>query len=396
MRKVWIFCLLLVPVAFPNLNFIKDKSYGKFDKEKFSGAISKLIFESESWPTELEVEGRKYNVFYNFDVALESYIRNRLKRYRSDYTSIVVINNNNGKVLSAVDYIEETKSFDKSLAFSSTSPAASIFKVVTAADLIEKTEVNKDTEFVYNGKSTTLYKYQLKDKINKWTRTIKLSKAFALSNNVVFGKAAINKLSDESIYDMANKFGFHQKLLQFVDISDSTLLEVETNFSLAELASGFNRRTLISPLHGAVIASIVANEGMLRKPSLVSSIVDVEQKRMVWSPEFILQRSISKSTADELKEMMKLTVERGTARSAFRLYRNKDLQKLEIGGKTGSITGGIPYGKRDWFIAYAKPKDNEEDKGISICVMVVNVKKWHVKSTYLAKEIIQYYYGSLN
>jgi hypothetical protein len=87
-------------------------------------------------------------------------------------------------------------------------------------------------------------------------------------------------------------------------------------------------------------------------------------------------------------------VNRGTARGAFRRMRKSLKDNLIIGGKTGSITGGEPFGKRDWFVSYARPK-NGKDQGISIAVMIVNIKKWYIKSPYLAKNIIQYYYKSL-
>lgn len=104
---------------------------------------------------------------------------------------------------------------------------------------------------------------------------------------------------------------------------------------------------------------------------------------------------MSKQAARELKEMMNLTVSKGTARGAFRPWKTKKIRDIEIGGKTGTITGGVPYGRRDWFVSYAKPKDDPNDAGISVAVMIVNVEKWYIKSTYLAKKIIQYYYDSL-
>ena len=108
-----------------------------------------------------------------------------------------------------------------------------------------------------------------------------------------------------------------------------------------------------------------------------------------------MRRVISKEAAVQLSGMMKQTVKSGTARGAFRPWKMKRIKNIEVGGKTGSITGGIPYGKRDWFVSYARPKDLKSDKGISVCVMIVNVKKWYVKSTFLAKKIIQYYYDEL-
>jgi peptidoglycan glycosyltransferase len=394
-RFLIIVTLLVSQSAFCNFNFGKDLSLKSFDYEKFRSQFSSLVFDSENWPDKITVEDRDYKVEYSINKKLEKRIKKYLKRYRSDYASIVVIDNNTGKVLSAVDYDKKEKEFGVSLSFSSTNPAASIFKVITAANLLENTETSPKTKFAYNGRASTLYKYQLKNKKNKWTRTQPFSKAFARSNNVIFGKAAINNSSASSLIRTANKFGFNNDLLQVLDIGESRVLMADSEYALAELASGFNKSTMMSPLHGALIASIVANDGVLKKPTIIENIFDESQNRNVWKPKYVLRRVISKEAAIQLSGMMKQTVKSGTARGAFRPWKMKKIKDIEIGGKTGSITGGIPYGKRDWFISYARPKDLKNDKGISVCVMIVNVKKWYVKSTFLAKKIIQYYYDEL-
>lgn len=390
-----IFLLLLVSSAQANFNFTKDLSLELFDLKAFKKLFTSKALESKEWPQEIPYKNRDYKVKYTFNDKLTKYVKKELRRYRSDYASVVVIDNNTGKVLTAVDYTRATKAFGKKLSFSTTNPAASIFKVITAADLIENFDVDADTRFSFNGRSTTLYKYQLKDKKNKWTRSQMFKKAFARSNNVVFGKAAIKKSNIQSLFSTANRFGFNEDIMQVLDFGSSMLFQASDDYNLAELASGFNKGTLISPVHGALIASIVANEGVLKKPYVVEEIQDEKTQRKVWKPEYVLSRAISKDTVEELQGMMRLTVTNGTARGAFRPYRTRKISNIEIGGKTGSITGGIPFGKRDWFISYAKPKESSSDKGISICVMIVNVKKWYVKSTYLAKNVIQYYYNNL-
>ena len=70
-------------------------------------------------------------------------------------------------------------------------------------------------------------------------------------------------------------------------------------------------------------------------------------------------------------------------------------KKLIIGGKTGSITGGVPNGKRDWLTVFAMPKNPLYGKGISVAVMNINVKKWYVRSTFLAKKVIEFYYKKI-
>jgi len=393
--KLFILLLLLCPLCFANFNFSKDLSLKSFNFENFKEEFTRNVLGTDGWPTTIKLNERDYALTYTFNEKLTNYVKRQLRRYRSDYTSVVIIDNNTGEVLTAIDYTRETKKFTKKLAFSTTNPAASIFKVITAADLIENTEVNKDTKFSYNGKSTTLYKYQLKDKKNRWTRKQDFERAFARSNNVIFAKAAVNNSSIQSIFTTANKFGFNEDLMQVIDFGSSILFSAQTDYNLAELASGFNKGTMISPVHGAVISSIIANDGVMKKPHVVKSIRDISMEREVWKPSYILSRAISKDTVSELQKLMMSTVSRGTARGAFRPHKTRKIRDIEIGGKTGSITGGLPYGKRDWFVSYAKPKDDRDDKGISICVMIVNVKKWYIKSPYLAKNIIQYYYNSL-
>lgn len=395
MLKVFVFIILAPLAALANFNFGKDLSFEMFDSERFKRDLSQAVFSSKDWPESVAHNDRKYGVEYTVNKELTKFILKYLRRYRSDYTSVVVLDNNTGEILSAVDFQRKGNVVGKTLAFSSSHPAASVFKIITAADLLENHDIRKETHFTYNGRSTTLYKYQLKDKKNKWTRDIAFDKAFAWSNNVVFGKAAIKNTSFESMISTANKFGFNEELLQMLETGTSKVFPVETEYNLAELASGFNRKTLISPLHGALIASVIANEGMLRKPYIVKSVTDMKHKREVWRPNLVLERSLSKEAARELRSMMEMTVRRGTARGAFRPWKIKKIRDIEIGGKTGTLTGGVPYGRRDWFVSYAKPKDDADDAGISVAVMIVNVDKWYVKSTYLAKKIIEYYYDSL-
>lgn len=392
----YLLVLAITPImVLANFNFSKDLSFDIFEEESFKKALSQKVFESAGWPETIDHNERNYVVDYTVNKDLTDFIVRILKRYRSDYTSVVVIDNNTGEILSAVDFTRKGNEVGKSMAFSSAHPAASVFKVITAADLLDNTDISKETHFSYNGKSTTLYKYQLKDKKNRWTRDIAFEKAFAWSNNVVFGKAAINNTNFKSIFNTANKFGFNEELLQLLETGTSKLFPVESQYNLAELASGFNRKTMISPLHGAMIASVIANDGILKKPYIVKSVRDSKQDREVWRPSYILTRSMSKQAAEELRHMMNMTVTRGTARGAFRPWKIRKIRDIEIGGKTGTITGGVPYGRRDWFVSFARPKDEIKDSGISVAVMIVNLEKWYIKSTYLAKKIIQYYYDSL-
>ncbi len=399
-KRMSLFTLILVVgVIYVNYkSFDKgDDSHNAKNKENYvlkniRDIISNSFLDTEDWISFVKVNNRNYKIEYSFDKELEGFIKERLRRYSSDYASVVVINNDTGELLTAIDYTRSTRKFGRNVTFSSSHPAASIFKVITAADLLENSEIEPDTVLKYKGRSTTLYKYQLKNMPSKWNRWTSFQKAFAYSNNVIFGKAAINNLSPESLHEMATRFRFNEDLLEELNLGISKFQVAEGTYNLAELASGFNQITMMNPIHGAVIASIVANDGLFQRPVLIKNIEDIHTEKKAWSNNGFGEQILTEKVAHKLKEMMILTSKKGTARAFHYQLKKKLRDNLIYGGKTGTLTGGAPYGKRDWFVTFAMPQEGMS-KGISICVMNINVNKWYVKSTILAKEIVDFYYG---
>ncbi|MBK23743.1 MAG: hypothetical protein CME70_07025 [Halobacteriovorax sp.] len=340
-----------------------------------------------------EFNNKKIKTEFYFNEELESYIKKQMKLYASKAIAIVVLDNDTGKVISLLSYERESKKFGRSMALLASHPSASLSKIVTAADLIENAGYNPWTDIVTRGKGTTLYKYQLK-KEHRWNRKISLEKAFAFSNNAAFGKAAIHNSTASSLYEMALSFGFNKRLSTVLKLPKSIFQMPKDQYNLAELASGFNTETMISPLHAAIFASIVANEGNLKRPKLIKSLLVNDENLLDEEISFEDEKVLSSDAADQLARLMTKTVEFGTARKSFRRMRRNLKSRLEIGGKTGSITGGFPEGKRDWFSAYARPK-NGNNKGISVSVMSIQGPMWRAKSSYLAKNIIEYYYRQI-
>lgn len=346
-------------------------------------------------PQIVRVNSKDYSLEYTTNNDLEVFVKKFISRYRSAHVAVVVMDNETGNILLSMGHSRNSGEFGPVLPFTSTHPAASLFKIITAADLLENTPVTEDSRFKFHGRGTTLYKNQLKVTNSRWARYQSLEKAFAFSNNVVFGKAAINQTTAESLMRTAFNFGFNRDLMEEVNLSRSVVEMPENQYNLAELASGFNRDTRISPIHGAAIAATVANQGVFVNPHFLKQVVDVETGEVVWSGTKVKNESISVESATALKQMMELTVSQGTARGSFRRFDRKIRKLVTVGGKTGTITGGIPEGRRDWFTSFAVPNDKAAGKGISVCVMIVNDSKWYIKSAYMAKEIIEYYYKKI-
>ncbi len=372
-----------------NSNYVKIETI----KPYFSS-----VFEvGDNWPSHFNIKNDTLKFHYTFQDELTRKIKSLLKKYKSDYSSIVVIDNKTGGILSAVGFTRKNNSFNLSLPFSSTHPSASLFKIITMASLLEQGNLELESSHTFSGKSNTLYKSQLFKKPHfRWKRTLSLNEAFAKSNNVIFGKAALQYLDKNLVNIMAHKFGFNEELMMELSLGQSFFEVPKDDYNLAEIASGFNKKTMISPIHAAVLSSVIANNGVIKYPFIVSKLTDNKKRELLVKPALLEKRVIKKSTSKLISKAMESTVKKGTARKSFRRFDRFLREELRIGGKTGSITGGIPFGKRDWFSAFAVPKNKKLGEGISISVMNINVDKWFVRSTYLAKEVIDYYYKEIN
>jgi beta-lactamase class D len=64
------------------------------------------------------------------------------------------------------------------------------------------------------------------------------------------------------------------------------------------------------------------------------------------------------------------------------------MEEIEVGGKTGSLTGTNPPGKVDWFVGYAEAGNQR----IAICALTINEKNWRVKSSYMARVAIEQWF----
>ena len=89
-----------------------------------------------------------------------------------------------------------------------------------------------------------------------------------------------------------------------------------------------------------------------------------------------------------MKVLMRATVRKGSARKSFKGFFRGNYKSLDVGGKTGSLTGLNPKGRTEWFVGYG---DSGKEK-IAVATVIVNKKKWRVKPAYLARKVIEEYF----
>ena len=315
----------------------------------------------------IPIKDRRIQVQTTLDEALQSRLMDALDRKNSRYIGIVVMEADTGRVLAMVGY-DKTES-EGNPCLSNIFPAASIFKIVTAAAAIERCGFNTDTRLYFNGYKHTLYKRQITEKKDRWTNEIAFKDSFAQSVNPVFGKIGSLRLGKAVLETYAQAFGFNQPIGFELPVQPSRIAINDDPYHLAEIASGFNRQTTISPLHGAMMAAAVLNEGRMIEPTLVDAILGPDGNTLYRAKEVWQGRAMSPKAAAILAHLMEATIDSGTARRTFRgIERNRKLGDLEIGGKTGSISNSQNDARFDWFVGYARDKAGSARLAMSIVV----------------------------
>ena len=344
------------------------------------------------FPTSTEVKwdgnSQKVQIDYSLDPDLQAASEKLLKSYHPDYGAVVVMDAVTGRVL-AMSSFQKGDASAPHLALRGTFPAASVFKIVTATAAVDRYRISPNTSIFFNGANYTLYKQNvMTTKRTRWTREMTIREAFARSINTVFGRLTLEKLKPQDLQDYAVRFGFNRKIDSDLPFDPGfTEIPNEKVFHLAEMASGYNKVTRMSPIQGAMIAASVAAGGKMPVPTIVDRVVDDKGHELYKSEPVTAAVTMSPEGSVHLREMMESTILNGTSRKTFRqLVKNRKYRELEMGGKTGSLTGDNPKGKVDWFVGYAIGGPHDK---LAVAAITVNVQKWTVKSSFLAQSLFQ-------
>jgi peptidoglycan glycosyltransferase len=340
---------------------------------------------------EIEINryGKSFSVETTLDQGLQSYMLKLIQHSKCPLIGFVAMDAATGRILSMIDLRKANEG--KSVCLSSQFPAASIFKIVSAAAAIDGCNISADTKLNYNGRAHTLYKNQLAGRINRYTNSISLINSFAKSINPVFGKLGAFHLGKDLIEKYAIRFGFNQPFDFELPVEPSLISVGNDPYRLAELACGFNRETVISPIHGAMMAAVVVNNGKMVEPMIIGCITDEEKNPVYVGSTNIIRHVISRKASQEMKKLMAATISRGTCSSTFRRFRRDPvLSKLSIGGKTGSINNKSDQLRYDWFVGFCAEKGDA--RKIALAVLVVHDKLIRERAPELARRAIRYYF----
>lgn len=323
------------------------------------------------------------------DPAVQRAALRIMKKYRVPEAGVVALSAKTGEVLAYASHVAEGEKFDVNAR--AEAPAASVFKVVTGAALVEKAGLTHATEQCYRGGHSMIMADELRDdpERDKWCATLGI--AMGRSLNVVFARLAQKHLTPEDLTEMGGAFGFGASVPFEVPNEAPKISIPDDPLEFARTSAGF-WNTSLSPLAAASMVQTVANRGVTLKPTIVRSVK--QGNETIWeAPEkpAVIRRALKPETAAQVAKMMENTVRDGSAYKTFHDRRGTSfLPGISIAGKTGTLTRHKENRHYTWLVAYAPVEDPE----IVVAALVVNTPQWHIKGPDLARDVLRAYFAS--
>lgn len=264
-------------------------------------------------------------------------------------------------------------------------PPGSTFKTITAISSLQNIGGIMNRTFNDTGR---LY-FNSKDSLSNFDGEVlgqlTFKNAYVYSSNFVFGTLGM-ELGNDKLKSTAESFYFNQKIpisgvpSDYESASKFPTYKSYEKGNLAQSAIG-QAGVLATPMQMAMVASTVANDGVMMKPYLVQSILDYNGKVLkTINPEQV-GTIISADNARTMKDFMRTVVTDGTGTAA-------NLAGIDICGKTGTaehIENGQSATPHSWFIGFA-PYENPQ---IAVAVIVEDGGQGGIKAAQIASQVMQ-------
>lgn len=332
-----------------------------------------------------EADRGQYNYQLTIRPALQRKAKEILQKHKVPWGSIVALDPHTGRILALASHSEREPA-GESVAVRATFPAASLFKMITAAAAVETAGLKSSEVVKFRGGNYTLSKHNYIPNRKLDVRAMTLRDALGKSCNPVFGRIALNNLNARVLTEYAEKFFFNRELQSDLPVAASTFTVPSSDYELARTAAGFGD-VFISPVHAAMITAALGNEGEMMKPYVVERVFTKAGKLTYQAQSEVLARPVLRHTAHELMNMMTATVINGTGRRYFRFLRKNTAKGVSVAAKTGTLSGTNPKGRYHWMVA-AFPA---EEPDIALATLVIDSGGARVSAGGLAQEFSQFF-----
>ena len=240
-------------------------------------------------------------------------------------------------------------------------PPGSVFKIVTAAAALSSGNYTEDS--VLPGPAVLNLPQTSADLPNAFDGScgpgdkVTLTQAMTISCNTAFASLGMD-IGAKALQTQAAKFGFGDSITIPMRVTPSSVPEQLNAPQLAQAAIGqYDVRS--TPLQMAMVASGVANKGVVMAPYLVQSVIGSDLSVIESATPTELSDAVTPEVAAQLTRMMVSVVDNGSGRQA-------QIPGVQVAGKTGTAQHGEGRRAHAWFVSFAPANDPK----IAVAVIV--------------------------
>jgi penicillin-binding protein A len=320
------------------------------------------------------------------DPALHRTAKRLLARARPVEGAVLLLDVKTGNLLVAATYTRSARTARELLA-EPIAPAASLFKIVTTAALLQRF-VPPDRRVCIDGGLHEIDDTHLEPARGPDARCSTFRNALGYSRNAVYAQLAPRLLDPRTLMTTAERLGFNgpvpadfPALVGTVDIPSAS-----ERLDFARTSAGF-RGSKLSPLGAAYITSVIARQGRANEIRIIRSIDGVPAPARRGD----LGRVMNGAIAVELRRMMEITVHSGTSLEAFTNSDGRSyLGAIRVAGKTGTLRGAPGAPMTTWFTGFAPSRDPE----VVVTVLLNNGEVWRQKANEVARDALRAYFAA--
>ncbi|MBS3738844.1 MAG: transpeptidase family protein [Psychroflexus sp.] len=270
------------------------------------------------------------------DIAHHALLR-QLEKFKADHGSVIVMETKTGEI-KAISNLGRTKDntyFEKrNYAVWESHEPGSTFKLMSLAVALEDKVV--DTTKIVDTQNGILkyYNRTVSDSREGGYGKISVGQAFAVSSNTAFSQIINDFYKDqpEKFVDRLINMGLNKKIgLEIKGEGQPSIPHPDDKnwygTTLPWMSFGYG--VSMTPLQILSFYNAIANDGIRIKPRFIKQVMDKGEVINSYNKPIIQNSVCSKETANILQELLKKTVEKGTADNIYN-------ESFSMAGKTGT------------------------------------------------------------
>ena len=347
------------------------------------------------------------DIYLTIDSNIQLFIENEVKKSQSnsnaEWTVMGVMNAKTGAILG----YSSTPSFDPNIRnltsymdplVSYAYEPGSTMKTFSYMCAINSGKYNGSDTFMSGSKTYVSARDEndtvtIKDWNNGqgWGR-ISYDFGYAMSSNIGVANLLENVITKNELSNCYEKFGFGKKT--GITLNGEVSGDIKFTYDVEAATAGYGQGIVVSPIQMLQGHTIIANNGTLLKPYIVSKIVDSSGKTILENKREEIGTVVNKETINKIKELMRSVISEDSSTGTGSAYK---MDGYDLIGKTGTasifekgryLTGdgnyiysfaGLYPGDDPEIIIYMavkKPKDGQNYIASSVKDVIVNTSKY--------------------